>query len=155
MTILGSGREEYRRRLDRKCMLLAAAGIAVLACNVLLVLLRTDGLHMVFLSVNVITDVLLVWAAIAMVHLVILPERRLLSLYRRGERSGRVSEGEVTEVAENTVCIQGFPCYCVQIRQGERVREFYLIEGSFSLRKGGKYSFGTVENIIYRAEVLP
>ena len=152
MTVLGCDKQVYKKRLFIYFLLIAVVSVAVIALNILLAVFRTDATHIAFLIINIISDIVAVWYLLAAVTVGIIPKKKLLKLYERGEKSGKENKLNIIEISNKTIVVQGFKCCTVTV-DGEGVEaEIYLIKGAIQLEKGQVYKLGLVEGIIYYAE---
>ncbi len=152
MTVLGADKAKFKKRIVHFFLLIAVVSVAVIVLNVLLAVFRTDATHTAFLIINIVTDIALFWGIIYAVVAVINPKRKLLTIYERGENSGKSITGKVVEISEKPEMFQGFTCRAVTVETDDGNYELYLIEGGIELKAGIGYGLKTVENLIIFAE---
>ena len=152
MTILGCDKLKYKKNIHHFFLHIAVVSAAVIALNVLLAVFRTDATHTAFLIINILTDITLLWTMIYFLVAVIIPRKRLLAVYERGEKNGKAQIGTVTHVSEKTTRYQGFTCRALSVETGSIDYELYLIESGMELKNGTAYKLQTVENLIISAE---
>ncbi len=152
MTILGKDKLKFREKFHHIILIVIVVSVAVIALNALLAIFRTDATHMAFLVINIVTDIALLWGILYTVLAVIIPRKKLLVLYERGENSGKCTTGKICEISDKTEVFQRFTCYSVTLEADGGNLEFYLIEGGIDLKIGFVYRLKTVENLIISAE---
>lgn len=152
MTILGTDKAKYKKHITHFFLLVVAVSVAVIVLNVLLAVFRTDATHTAFIIINIIADIAAAWGVYALLTVKLLPMKKLINLYERGERNGKAQIGTVTEISDKTLCVQGFQCFKVTLNADGNTVELFLIENGISVETGKSYNLFTVENLIYKAE---
>ena len=148
-SILGTSKEEYRRKLNIYIAITVAVIVITVALNVVLTLLRTESTHAAFLAVNIIADIAAVWFTIFFVSNVIVIKKRLFSLAERSA-AGETFTAEAESVSANTVRVSFFNCFEVVCTDG---RKFYCAKnGALCVTAGMKATFTLVENILVEVE---
>lgn len=152
MTIIGTDVKTSKKQMIHFVLLIAAISVAVIALNVLLSVFRTDATHSAFAAINIIADIAALWGIYGVLTIKILPGRKRIKLYERGERSGKEQTGTFKEISGTTLCVQGFQCYKAAFGTDDATVELYLIADGIHLEVGKEYKLFSVENLIYKAE---
>lgn len=154
MTVLGCDKTEYKKHFIHFFLPIIVVSVTVIVLNVLLAVFRTETTHIAFLVINILSDIAAVWYVIAAVTVGVIPKKKLLKFFERGEKSGKEKNVSVKEISDKSIVIQGFKCRTVTVYGDEGEAEIFLIEGGLQLEKERKYKIGLLEGIIYFAEAV-
>ncbi len=144
-TILGKDRKAFDRRLKRRKAICIWVTVVTVALNLLLCLFRNETNHYVMLVLNIAIDLLVGWFLIAFVSLYVVPQLRLVKLYKK---KSSAFVGELIEISEETVRVEGFDCY--KLKVGAESRRVFFLPDSFeeSLPIGAELHMSVVSGIV-------
>ena len=151
MELLGMTIDKYKKKITAQIAVCAVLVCVALLVNVLLCVFRTDETHTAFLAINILVDILALWAVLFIIGVVILPKRKLLRLYER-VNSGDIIKGRVVTLSNATTRISGLDCYEVGLTPDEKaMRKIYVAaSGGISIAVNDKVKCALVDNIVVR-----
>ncbi len=144
--ILEKKAEDFIKQLALHKFLCAAAAVLAIMGNVILTACRNDQNHIALLIANILLDVAAGWFIITWLNLVILPQGRLVKLYRQPREE---YVGTVQLISEQVQRIRFLDC--IQVTVGEDARIFFMPVGMLQLCPGRKYILMAVSNVIVEA----
>ncbi len=147
-TILKIDEKIYSKQLNTRKAICITVAIVTVLLNVLFCFLRNDDNHKLMLALNIVIDILVAWFVYAFLSFAVLPQSRLLKLYKSKRLLCR---GVVTEISQEIQRVQQFDCYQVVIGV-ENPRVFFLPNNCIVLEVGKECQFATASNIIVEVE---
>ena len=153
-TILKVPYDEYKKKTIIRLVICIAAALAVIAVNLTLYFVVTDGTKNLFKVLNIVLDTACCWVILYYALNVLLVRKRLLKIYQnardlpsdvRGTVKGLYSEQKVYK----------FDCFTVELETDDGVRKVFVIKGSFEhlLKEGAKVYFALADNVAIGVEV--
>lgn len=139
--ILGQSPQMCRRRLVKQAMLCAAAAAVTLWLNLALAALRKPDNHYLFLSVNIVTDIVCGWLLLFFLSTRLLPQ---LHLYRLTQRQHTILQAAVEQISPKTVRYMNLDCR--QVTANGHI--FFLPDNTIELEAGKEYTFHLVANTV-------
>lgn len=145
--------ERYRRRWVHQIVFLSALGVLCLAGNLVLLFTVTEKTRLLFLIVNICTDILVFgfiyyWSMTALAEM-----HRKLRLYERRKAMGECLCGVVSAIRSGGR-VEKFDCRRIVFWVGEQTRVLFAVEGTMEdvLREGAAVRLVAVNNIVVEAE---
>lgn len=149
--ILGTNEKEYKKKTSAWEALCIVLLLVTAAFNLLLCFLRTEALHTVFLTANIVTDAATFSFLFFFINTQILPRKKLCAVAAR-ENRGTTLTGVISEISGATEMVCGFACYEVTV-ESETIRKVFAAkEGAVPFELTGEATLVLVDNLIVRAE---
>lgn len=146
-SVIGTDRENYLRKLNRYKATAALLGLSAVVISLLLLLLRTDENHELFLVLSIAVTTLGGWGITALLGIVIKPMKNLFELSCRPTESVRV---KIEAISRETKRVERFDCY--EVRTEGNI--FFLVaDGGIKLREGDTAELLVASNIITEVRV--
>ena len=146
-TILGEGQYVYADKIRNKIIVCVIVLAVAAVLNAAIMWVQTKESLALCIVANILLDIAAGWFVVWQLDRFILPERKLLRLYKK---VGIIVNGEVEGISERTERYYGFDCRVV-IVSGHKV--FVVDNETISLNVGQSVSLEAVHGIV--KEVLP
>ena len=149
-TLLSCDVDTFYKKIRGKTVLCIAAACTVIVCNAVLCLLYRDEYADILKWINILLDITAAWLLYGYVSVVLLPEKKRLTLARRSRKFGQVLHGTVRQIGPETHH-GGLRCRQIMIA-AETERRVYLPD-AIDLQLGDTADFRLCDNIV--VEVKP
>lgn len=143
-SVINQSPEACKKAIHRQIALCVALGVAVLALNIFLAILRTKETHTLMLVLNIVTDTLCGWFLFFYIHGPLLRRYRLCQLMLRKKTP---LTGTVAEIRPETTRYLFIACLEVMVEG----RRYYLPTNTIRLQPGQTYQLSIVNNVIVEA----
>lgn len=146
LSVLGEAPNSYRKKLYQKTALCITAVLLTVGVHILLLALRTEQNHRLFLFLNIAADILCGIPLFYFVATKLTPKYRLYWLF---SRKSVTFSGQVVSVSKTITRYMDMDCYEVTVDG----RKLFLPADTIALEENRQYDFSLVSNTIVEVEL--
>ena len=122
--LFGMKIDDFKKKLKIKNVLCVIYFLSTIVINIILTFLRNEENHQIFLTLNIVLDVLCFFILLTYIGCYLQPKLNILKLYSENQL---LIEGEIKEISQSTIRYMNLDCYMVLIDE----HKFYLPENKF------------------------
>lgn len=141
--------EQTKSSIKKQYILALIAVMVAIVANILLCVFRTDSTHKLFLTINIVLDVLVGWFVYGLLSIKTMPQKNRLKLAEKALTVGENIVGSVVDVTQQSQKVCKLNCKTLSVDIGID-RKIFVVENTLEkyLIVGKRLNMLVVDNIL-------